>query len=80
MATGIAEIGAEVGLGTAEVLGTALLTLTIATVVVGAMTMLVGEVNGGSAGKWIGDVNIWMFGVTPACAPCLSSVVSEALH
>lgn len=46
MATGIAQIGSEVGLGTAEVVGTALLTLTMAAAVVGAMTMLVGELAG----------------------------------
>jgi hypothetical protein len=43
MATSCAEIGQEVGLNTAEVVGTAMLTLTVATTLVGIMTWLVGE-------------------------------------
>ena len=43
MSTGVAEIGREVGLSTAEVVGTAMLTLTLATTLVGILTWLVGE-------------------------------------
>jgi hypothetical protein len=43
MATGVAEIGTSVGLSEAEMVGTAMLTLTVATFVVGVMTWLVGE-------------------------------------
>lgn len=43
MATGVADIGRQQGLDSAVVVGTALLTLTLGTVVVGIMTMLVGE-------------------------------------
>jgi SulP family sulfate permease len=43
MATGIADIGREEGLDDKAVVGTALLTLTVATFVVGVMTLLVGE-------------------------------------
>jgi SulP family sulfate permease len=43
MATGVAEIGREEGLDDKAVVGTALLTLTVATFVVGVMTLLVGE-------------------------------------
>lgn len=48
MATGVAEIGQEVGLSEAEIVGTALLTLTVATTLVGILTWLVGE--GGQGG------------------------------
>eukprot|EP00878_Enallax_costatus_P013193 GHUV01013790.1.p1 GENE.GHUV01013790.1~~GHUV01013790.1.p1 ORF type:complete len:1035 (+),score=287.38 GHUV01013790.1:628-3732(+) len=41
MATSIAEIGHDVGMEVHEIIGTALLTLTVATAVVGIMTMLV---------------------------------------
>jgi hypothetical protein len=43
MATSVVEIGQDVGLSEAEVVGTAMLTLTVATFVVGVMTWLVGE-------------------------------------
>lgn len=43
MATSIAEIGGEVGLTGAEIVGTAMLTLTVATTLVGILTWLVGE-------------------------------------
>lgn len=42
MATGVAEIGRQQGLDDATVVGTALLTLTVATFVVGVMALLVG--------------------------------------
>lgn len=42
MATSIVEIGQEVGLKEAEVVGTAMLTLTVATTLVGILTYLVG--------------------------------------
>jgi hypothetical protein len=52
MATGVAEIGREVGMNSAEIVGTALLTLTVATFVVGLLTSLVGEESfgGGTSG------------------------------
>lgn len=43
MATGVAEIGQEIGLSDGEIVGTAMLTLTVATTVVGILTWLVGE-------------------------------------
>uniref|UniRef100_A0A383VST7 STAS domain-containing protein n=1 Tax=Tetradesmus obliquus TaxID=3088 RepID=A0A383VST7_TETOB len=43
MATGVAEIGRQQGLDNATVVGTALLTLTVATFVVGVMTLLVAK-------------------------------------
>lgn len=43
MATSVAEIGQEVGLKDIEVVGTAMLTLTVATTLVGILTWLVGE-------------------------------------
>lgn len=43
MATSVAEIGQGMGLSEAEMVGTAMLTLTVATFVVGVMTWLVGE-------------------------------------
>lgn len=46
MATSIAEIGQEVGLNDAEVVGTAMLTLTVATTLVGILTWCVGKSQG----------------------------------
>jgi uncharacterized membrane protein len=46
MATGVAEIGREIGLSDAEIVGTAMLTLTVATTLVGIMTWLVGGFSG----------------------------------
>lgn len=43
MATGIAEIGMAKGMEDAEIVGTAMLTLTVATTLVGILTWLVGE-------------------------------------
>jgi hypothetical protein len=43
MATSVSEIGQEEGLSEAEIVGTALLTLTVATTLVGILTWLVGE-------------------------------------
>lgn len=43
MATSVVEIGDEVGLSEAEIVGTAMLTLTVATTLVGILTWLVGE-------------------------------------
>jgi SulP family sulfate permease len=48
MATGVAELGVSKGMETAEIVGTAMLTLTVATTLVGVCTWLVGEcVRGG---------------------------------
>ena len=43
MATGVAEIGQSKGMEDAEIVGTAMLTLTVATTLVGILTWLVGE-------------------------------------
>lgn len=54
MATGVAEIGQSKGMEDAEIVGTAMLTLTVATTLVGILTWLVGE--------W---VNRWALGDKP---------------
>eukprot|EP00879_Flechtneria_rotunda_P026975 GHRR01028828.1.p1 GENE.GHRR01028828.1~~GHRR01028828.1.p1 ORF type:complete len:515 (+),score=170.87 GHRR01028828.1:54-1547(+) len=43
MATSVADTGREIGLSSAEIVGTALLTLTVATAAVGVLTMLVAK-------------------------------------
>ena len=43
MATSISDIGGEIGLSEAQIVGTALLNMAVATTLVGALTWLVGE-------------------------------------